>query len=124
MRNLLRSLHGELATEGTAALTQAVKGLGGVGKTQLALEYAYRYASDYDAVAWFRAEDPMMLGSDHAALAEFLGLEIQPDQAALSRAAALDVARLTGCLPLALEQAAAYIETRGQTLRNLCRNLR
>ena len=41
----------------TMALSQpqAICGLGGVGKTQLALEYAYRYAQDYQAIFWTRA---------------------------------------------------------------------
>ena len=56
-----------------AALTQAISGLGGVGKTQLAVEYAYRHAGDYAAVWWVRAEEPGPLAADYAALAGALG---------------------------------------------------
>ena len=35
---------------------QAICGLGGVGKTQVALEYAYRHAQDYQAIFWTRAD--------------------------------------------------------------------
>jgi tetratricopeptide (TPR) repeat protein/transcriptional regulator with XRE-family HTH domain len=35
---------------------QAISGLGGIGKTQVVLEYAYRHAQDYKAVFWVRAD--------------------------------------------------------------------
>ncbi|HTQ55957.1 MAG TPA: toll/interleukin-1 receptor domain-containing protein [Bryobacteraceae bacterium] len=59
-----------------------IAGLGGTGKTQLALEYAYRHTADYDVVWWLRAEDPTTLAGDYAALAEPLGLadKAQADQ--------------------------------------------
>ncbi len=43
---------------------QAICGLGGVGKTQVALEYAYRHAQDYQAIFWTRADsrDTLMAG--------------------------------------------------------------
>ena len=52
----LEQLHEALRAGGRAAVTQAINGPGGFGKTQLAIEYAYRYASDYELVWWVAAE--------------------------------------------------------------------
>lgn len=71
---LLKSLREALTSGQTAALTQAIAGLGGVGKTQLAIEYLYRYAVDYEIAWWIGAEQPVTLASDYAALAGPLGL--------------------------------------------------
>lgn len=51
----------------------AACGLGGVGKSQLALEYAHR--GEYAVRWWVRAADENTLGVDLAALAEALGVE-------------------------------------------------
>ena len=57
----------------------AVYGLGGVGKTQLALEYAYRHANEYAIVWWVRAEDPTTLINDFLRLGEKLSAGITKD---------------------------------------------
>lgn len=59
---------------GPGATFQALHGLGGIGKTQLAAEYAYRFAADYDVVWWVRAEEPVTLAADFADLALTLRL--------------------------------------------------
>lgn len=78
---VLARLHERLGSGEPAALTQHLSGLGGVGKTQLALEYAYRYSAEHDAILWLHAEQPAVLGSQYAALASLLGLPEVQDQA-------------------------------------------
>jgi tetratricopeptide (TPR) repeat protein len=71
---LLNNLHDRLRTGNCAAVTQAISGLGGIGKTQLAAEYAYRNSADYNLVWWLHAEDPATLATDYAELADHLNL--------------------------------------------------
>ena len=81
----LAALEAALAASGRSALRQpaAVHGLGGVGKSLLAVEFAYRHADHYDAVFWLPAEEPTALASAVADLARKLGLPeaAEPDQA-------------------------------------------
>ena len=61
-------------TSFTAVLPQAVYGLGGVGKSALALEYAYRNQHDYDVVWWINSEQPNIANEDLAQLGRALGI--------------------------------------------------
>jgi tetratricopeptide (TPR) repeat protein len=56
-------------------LPQALQGFGGVGKTAVAIEYVYKYQSEYDLVWWIPAENVALVRSSLAALAGALGLE-------------------------------------------------
>jgi class 3 adenylate cyclase/tetratricopeptide (TPR) repeat protein len=83
----LEALQRALVATGRGVVTQprqAISGLGGIGKTQLALAYAYAHLGDYDLVRWLRAEEPATLAADYAGLAPVLGLDPStPNQAAL-----------------------------------------
>ena len=61
-------------------MTQAIHGLGGVGKTQLAIEYAYRNANHYSLIWWVRSETPESLNADWEALARRMNLVSQEDR--------------------------------------------
>jgi nucleoside phosphorylase/tetratricopeptide (TPR) repeat protein len=77
---LLANLHTQLTRGDLAAvLPQALHGLGGVGKTQLAIEYVYRHQSDYDVIWWIPAEQPQQILSALTELAQHLGLNVGPE---------------------------------------------
>jgi tetratricopeptide (TPR) repeat protein len=73
-RELLERLHDGLANQVTAVVPHALHGLGGVGKTQVAIEYAHRFRGEYELVWWISADQPVLLMSSLAALAPHLGL--------------------------------------------------
>jgi hypothetical protein len=58
---------------GDKAVVQALHGMGGVGKTQLATEYAHRFAESYDLAWWVNSEQGGLIGDQFAALGLALG---------------------------------------------------
>ncbi|MEU0188209.1 FxSxx-COOH system tetratricopeptide repeat protein [Streptomyces sp. NPDC006207] len=66
-----------LTGAGTVAVL-AFNGRGGVGKTQLAIEYAHRFSNEYELAWWINAEDPALIPDQLAVLAVKTGAT-QPD---------------------------------------------
>ncbi|MQY14154.1 hypothetical protein SRB5_43160 [Streptomyces sp. RB5] len=70
----LQDLHTRLTQGTTAVLPEALQGMGGVGKSQIAIEYTYRHSSDYDIVWWIPAEQPAQIRAAFVDLAQRLRL--------------------------------------------------
>ncbi|WP_379522572.1 tetratricopeptide repeat protein [Nonomuraea insulae] len=86
----LTALRARLAT-GAGVITQAIVGLGGVGKSELALQYARRHREDYRLVWWVEAETPAQIQAGLASLARVLAAGADPvaaEQATPDEAAA------------------------------------
>jgi transcriptional regulator with XRE-family HTH domain/tetratricopeptide (TPR) repeat protein len=74
---LLEALHAALLPGGSAPRVHALTGLAGIGKTQAALEYAYRYAGSYHAVYWISADTPAGVMAGFGELATSLALPVR-----------------------------------------------
>jgi hypothetical protein len=69
---LLAATRESLVAGGTAVV-RALHGMGGVGKSQLAIEYAHRFADSYDVLWWVNSEEGRLIGDQFAALGAALG---------------------------------------------------
>jgi CO dehydrogenase nickel-insertion accessory protein CooC1 len=92
----LELLRDKLAGGGRAVVVaQALYGLGGVGKTQLALEYAHRFMADYDLVWWVPSERAEETSGALADLARKMGLKVSDNVAEAADAALEELRRDT-----------------------------
>ncbi len=71
---VLKEIYKRLQEGGSAALSQAITGLGGIGKTQTSIEYCHRHADDYRFVLWANAASSADLATDYLKFAKKLEL--------------------------------------------------
>ena len=72
---LLEKINEQFHIREVICLTQVITGLGGIGKTQMALEYAHRYGAKYnDAIWWINSESAQSTFHDCLRFADALGL--------------------------------------------------
>jgi transcriptional regulator with XRE-family HTH domain len=81
---------------GGVAVVQALHGMGGVGKTQLAAEYAHRFAASYDLAWWIPAGQGGLIGDQLAALGTALGCILPGSGMEVVRAVVLAELRARG----------------------------
>lgn len=70
--DVLRALASSLSATGTGDVTQAIHGLGGIGKSELALQYASGHRAAYPLIWWITADGPERLEAGLAELARCL----------------------------------------------------
>ena len=79
-QGMLKELRGALRTHSHAALLpHTLHGLGGVGKTQLATEFAHRYQHDYDIIWWIPADTDQQITRSLVSLARRLKMPESDD---------------------------------------------
>ncbi|MDY7085137.1 MAG: FxSxx-COOH system tetratricopeptide repeat protein [Actinomycetota bacterium] len=81
--DLLAELQARLASGTTAVLPEALHGMGGVGKTQVVIEFVYQHQSEYDVIWWISAEQPSQIVAGMVELAQRLGLPVEAEAAAV-----------------------------------------
>jgi len=82
----LLEMHKTLSGDGSRR-TVVLHGLGGIGKTQLAVEYAKRHRNDYSATFWFNSKDEDSLKQSFAKIAR----QILREHSSASRLSAVNI---------------------------------
>ncbi|MER6359507.1 FxSxx-COOH system tetratricopeptide repeat protein [Kitasatospora sp. NPDC001527] len=83
---LLEAVRDGFTAGADASPVQVLYGIGGVGKSQAAIEYAHRFAAGYDVLWWVPAQQPAVIPQKLAELAPGLGLESDGDVTRTARA--------------------------------------
>jgi tetratricopeptide (TPR) repeat protein len=91
---LLEQLHARLQEGTTAVLPEALQGMGGVGKSQLAVEYVYKHMHEYQVVWWISAEQPQQIRQVLVELARRLHLEVGSGEANAAVPAVIEALRI------------------------------
>ena len=78
-QGVLGDLRSAFLAEETKPKKQVLIGQPGIGKTQVAVEYVYRYSKEYQAILWVTAATRDTLISDYARLAAILDLSEKDD---------------------------------------------
>ena len=55
--DILNKLSELMKSNKTLAINQAIAGLGGMGKTQTAIEFCHRHINDYQYILWVKSEN-------------------------------------------------------------------
>jgi tetratricopeptide (TPR) repeat protein len=76
---LLEQIEDHFNQKTTPALLTACHGLGGIGKTQVALEFVWQHYEKYNGVVWFNAESRDRLVNDYRSLGRELNIICDDD---------------------------------------------
>lgn len=138
----LQHLHEVLSTQQNIVrgYAYALCGMGGIGKTQLAVEYAYRHFADYSAIFWLVGETVESMIAGLLTLADVLSLPEKKERDEEKTVAAVlrwlnthrdwllivdnveDYTKIKSMLPVA-RQGALLFTTRLQTLGTLAQSI-
>ncbi len=73
---VFQAIEASLDSQVPSSRIHTIHGLSGTGKTQVLVEYAYRFSTKYDLVWWIKSESPETILFNYLDLAEKLGLDI------------------------------------------------